>query len=143
MESSSSSYAGILPSMYIEESKPVIYLAHSWDIRAEVRKWIQPQLEVYFKVLNPFDFEKNDFGVVDTDLLLIQFAQGVFVWNKPKNTIGSTMEIRSGYLENKPVVAVVQRHKIKHPWLLYHCIPNGVYNNTERAIKRLVEELNE
>ena len=121
--------------------KKVIYLAHSYDIRAEVRKWIQPKLEEYFKVLNPFDYEKNDFGVVDTDLLLIQFSHGVFVWNKPKNTIGSTMEIRSGFLENKPVVAVVPRHKMKHPWLLYHCIEGGVFNNTIRAIHKLREEL--
>lgn len=118
-----------------------VYLAHSWDIRAEVRRWIQPLLEERFTVLNPFDYEKPSDKIVEVDLLLIESADGIFVWNKPKNTIGSTMEIVYGFLKKKPVVVVVPRQKLRHQWLIYHCIEDGVYNNTERAIKRLVEEL--
>lgn len=140
----------------IKMTKPKIYLAHSFNLMIEAKKEIEPLLAEHFEVLNPFedryDRLKEFVGrstyklhqtsdpvkIVETDLNLISQSQGIFVYNIEGCTTGSTMEIAYGKgFYRLPVVAVVPRQKLYHPWLQYHCI--CVTTSVNKAIKELTK----
>lgn len=133
--------------------KPKIYLAHSFDLMIEAKTDIEPLLAEHFEVINPFEgrfdrlkeyvgkgkFHFHGRGdpkvIVESDVNDILRSDGVFVYNIDGCTTGSTMEIVYGYTNNKPVVAVVPRRKMKHPWLQYHCI--CVTISVQKAMREL------
>ena len=137
-------------------SKPRIYLAHSFHLMVEAKEEVEPLLAAHFEVLNPFekryDRLKEYVGrstyslhktsdpsqIVETDLNLISKSDGVFVYNIDGTTTGSTMEIAYGHgFYRLPVVAVVPRKKLYHPWLQYHC--KIVTTSVNKAIQSLVK----
>ena len=131
-----------------------------FHLMVDAKEDVEPLLAEHFEVLNPFEkrYEKlkefvgrstyklhkdsDPAQIVTNDLKLIAKSDGVFVYNIDGTTTGSTMEIVYGHDRYRvPVVAVVPKKKMYHPWLQYHCI--CVTTSIQKAIKELVKYFTE
>ena len=130
--------------------KQKIYLAHTVRTRKEVKNIYEPQISVFFDVINPFNnnpYEivdeyteqylrmqiNNPYTLVQRDLDLIDECQALIAILLDGPSYGTVFEIAYAHQKRYPIYVCC--NLVDHPWLLVYA---DILNGTDQFLHGLM-----